>query len=724
MATFELTGPDGRKMELTTPDGATPEMIKAKIADIKANWGTIKTEPQTSATGAFLTGLGQSVFGLGDEIEAGARAAYDAATTDKGLGEAYDQNLGDVRARVDASAKQHPVAYYGGEIGGMVAMPMGVAAGAARVPGMARALTALGQRAGITGQGLAARMGAGAAEGATYGGLYGFGKSEGGVQNRLEGTGGGALVGGTLGGAAPAVLAGLSAAAQPVRNTINSVVNPEREAARRIVEAQASGREAQQAANRAMGGPQNAARDQEVIGLLQSGRAGDELRNIDQLAGGGEPVRALARSAANNSPEAREVLNRMTNDRFEGQSGRFAEFVRGLIPRNELVSDAGNASLTREAVDQMARNANRPAYRAAYQAGDRTIWTPELEQISNAPVVRQAMQRAMTTGKDRAAVEGYGQFNPGVRFNPDTMEITFQRSPNGVVGPNLQYWDQVKRELDDIAGEAGRTGAGGQAGNAAALARQLREHLDTVVPEYATARGTAANYFHADNALDAGRVFANGNHDNAEVARIVGRMGQQEQRLFREGFVSDFLQKIEQSPDRRTIVSRFANSPSERQKMEIALGPQRARELEAFLHIENVMDFPRGAMGNSTTARQLVELGLAGGVGTLLGGGNPLDPKALTIAALTYGARRGQGALNERMARRIAEMLVSRDPQVMQRALRIVGQHPNAVNSLRSFSQAISRLSASGAGSAMAQQNQPLTGTITRRDIEAQGAGQ
>lgn len=718
MATFELTGPDGRKMELTAPDGATPDMIKAKIEDIKANWATIKTEPQTSATGAFLTGLGQSAFGLGDEAEAAARAVYDAATTDKGLGEAYDQNLGDVRARVDASAKQHPLAYYGGEIGGMVAMPMGVAAGAARVPGVARALTALGQRAGITGQGLAARMGAGAAEGAAYGGAYGFGKSEGGLQNRLEGTGGGALVGGALGGAAPAVLAGLSAAAQPVRNTINSVVNPEREAARRIVEAQASGRQAQQAANQAMGGAQNPARDQEVINLLQSGRAGEELRNIDQLAGGGEPVRALARSAANNSPEAREILHRMTNDRFEGQTGRFSQFVRNLIPRNELVSDAGNASLTRETVDQLARNANRPAYRAAYQAGDRSLWTPELEQLSGAPLMVDAIKAASTRGKDKAILDGYGAFNPGVKF--ENGSLIFNRGPNGVpTDVNLQFWDAVKRELDSVAGKAGRSGDNALASDAGQMARRLREHLDTLVPEYATARGTAANYFHADNALEAGQMFARGGqHDIAEVGRIVGRMSPQEQRLFREGFVSDFISKVESSADRRNLVQRFANSPAERQKLDIALGPQRAREMEAFLHIENVMDLPRGAMGNSTTARQLVELGLAGGVGALATGGNPLDPKALTIAALTYGARRGQGALNERMARRIAEMLVSRDPQVMQRALRLVGQHPSAVNSLRSFSQAVTRLSASGAGSAMAQPSQPLTGTITRRDLE------
>lgn len=727
MATFEITGPDGKTMELTTPDGATNDMIRTKVEELKSNWGTL-TQQKTSATGAFLTGLGQSVFGLGDEIEAGARAAYDAATTDKTFGSSYDENLAAVRDRVDASAKEHPVAYYGGEIGGMFAVPMGVArgvaAGAARVPGVAQALTNLGQRVGIAGTGLASRMGSGAASGAAYGGAYGFGMSEGGVQNRLEGAAGGSMIGGAFGGAAPAVLAGISAAARPVRNAVASALTPEREAARRILEAQTSGQQAQAAANRVLG-PQNQARDQEVINLLQSGRAGDELRNIDAIAGGGEPVRALARSAANNSPEARQVLNRMTNDRFEGQTPRVAEFVRGLIPQNELVSGAGNASLTQEAVAQLARNANRGAYRTAFHAGDREIWTPEIENLISSDIFKDAMKAAVSRGKDRAVIEGYGGFNPGVRFENGTL--SFPKGPNGVpTYPNLQYWDAVKRQLDAIGGKAARSGDNALASDAGAMARRLREHLDTIVPEYGAARGQAANYFNVENALEAGQMFARqGRHDVAAVGRMVQRMNPQEQRLFREGFVSDFLHNIEANPDRRNIVARIANSTAERAKLDIALGPRRARELEAFMYVENIMDLPRLAMGNSTTARQLVELGLAGGAGMLASGGNILDPKALTIAALTFGARRGQVALNERMARNIAEMLVSQNPQAMRRAVQSVARVPGVIDNLRALMGRLgdAAIPASGAavGGYMSQGSPPLHGTITRQDVlEAQ----
>ncbi len=53
------------------------------------------------------------------------------------------------------------------------------------------------------------------------------------------------------------------------------------------------------------------------------------------------------------------------------------------------------------------------------------------------------------------------------------------------------------------------------------------------------------------------------------------------------------------------------------EQIQIALGPQRATELESMLRVENVMNMARGAVqGNSTTARQLFEMGLAGGAGS------------------------------------------------------------------------------------------------------------
>lgn len=667
MATYEITGPDGKTVELQAPEGATPDQINAKIAEIKSNWSAV-SGPKTSAIGAFLTGVGQAAFGGGDEAEAAIRAAFDPNRT-------YDEVLPEVRQRVDDSAKEHPLAYYGGQIGASLAIPGAVAR--AGLSPVARA----------AGTGLANTVRAGAVEGAAYGAAYGAGTSEGGVQSRLEGAAGGTILGGLLGGAAPVAIGGITAAARPVRNAVNAVVNPEAEAARRVQQQLQSDAASHAVADNLLGYNNPAIRE-EAANLIASGRAGQEIRNIDM---GGQGMRALARSAANNSPEAREVLSRMTNNRFEGQSNRVADFVRGLIPPQNLAGPVGDASAARGAIRSYARGANNRNYELARQAGDRPIWSPTLERLTGSPMVRQAMQRAARTGQDRAIAEGYGAFNPGVAFDESGM-ISFARGPNGVpTYPNLQYWDYVKRELDDLAGEAGTGGAGGAQGNARTLARQLREELDSIVPEYARARGTAAMYFDAEDALEAGQVFARpGRHDINEVRRIVQAMPEGEQRRFTEGFVSELLGNIERTGDRRNILGRLASSTAERQKLDIALGPQRARELEAFLYIEQLMDLPRAAMGNSTTARQLVELGLAGGSGMLASGGDLSDPTTWIVGALTrYGIANGRQVIDQRMARRIAEMLVSQDPQIMQQAVRQAAHHTPALDALRRAARAI-----------------------------------
>lgn len=666
MATYEITGPDGKKVELLAPEGATPDQINAKISEIKSNWASL-SGPKTSALGAFATGVGQAAFGLGDEIEAGVRAAIDPNRT-------YSEVLPEVRQRVDDSSSEHPLAYYGGQIGASLAIPGAVAR--AGLSPVARA----------AGTGLANTVRAGTVEGAAYGAAYGAGNSEGGVQSRLEGAAGGSILGGLLGGAAPIAIGGAQAAARPVRNALNAVIDPDAEAARRVQQQLQSDNAAHAVAGNLVG-YRNPAVLPEAQNLIASGRAGQELRNIDM---GGQGMRGLARSASNNSPEAREVLQRMVDNRFEGQSNRTADFVRGLIPQRELAGNIGDASGARASIQSWARGANNRNYEIARRAGERPIWSPQLERLTGSPMVRQAMERAARTGQDRAIADGYGAFNPGVSVENGVLR--FARGPNGVpTYPNLQYWDYVKRELDDLAGEAGRGGAGGAQGNARTLARQLREELDNIVPEYARARGTAAMYFGAEDALDAGQVFARpGSHDVNEVRRIVQAMPQNEQRRFTEGFVSELLGNIERTGDRRNILGRLAQSTAERQKLDIALGPQRARELEAFLYIEQLMDLPRTAMGNSTTARQLVELGLAGGSGMLASGGNISDPTTWIVGALTrYGIAQGRQVVDQRMARRVAEMLVSQDPRLMQVGVRAAANNPRLLDALRNASVAI-----------------------------------
>jgi len=113
------------------------------------------------------------------------------------------------------------------------------------------------------------------------------------------------------------------------------------------------------------------------------------------------------------------------------------------------------------------------------------------------------------------------------------------------------------------------------------------------------------------------------------------------------------------------------------------------------MRVEGIMDLARSAVqGNSTTARQLAELGLAGGTYGISTGGNVLDPNptALMNAAIVYGAARGKNAINERLARRVAEMLASNDPRVLLQGIQTVARNQNLFNSLRAADRGLARI--------------------------------
>lgn len=580
-----------------------------------------------------LRALGQGLtVGFGDEGEAFLRSQI--------YGTSYDDELAETRKKVKSFQELHPTEAASLELAG-AALPI-LATGGGAAPAT-----------------IGGAVGRGALTGAAYGGLYGFGTGEG-LEDRAKGSATGAVVGGTVGAAAPLAVAGGTAAVRPAMRFVRGAYNPEAEAGRRVA--------------------QSIQRDQQAGGVALNPADdiyGQPTTNIER---GGETTRALARTAANASPEARATLDRTINTRFEGQGDRVTHFVRGLV-------GGTNAAATREGLQTAAQRANRPAYARAYQAGNRGIWSPELERLAGSPDVLGAMQAAAITGKSRAINEGFGAFNPGVRVTPDGR-VLFQRGPKGVpTYPNLQYWDYVKRELDGAANRASRAGDREAASRLRGQANLLRDELDRHVPAYAQARAGAAAYFGAQDALEAGENFLSRRVDWREAIRNVNNMNPAERQLFREGFTDSLIRKVEATRDRSNVVNQIFGSHDARTRMRIALGPQRTAELEAYLRVEAAMDLARTAVqGNSTTARQLVEMGIVG-FGSNLLTGEPYSARGLVVGLLYGAARRGGRAITSgvdaRVAGRVADMLVSNDPAVYQQGIRIIARNPAAMRRLR-----------------------------------------
>lgn len=589
---------------------------------------------------------------------------------DKEAEQRYDTATARERATDKMVEEQRPISSLAGNVAGAVAMPIGGMLQAATLPG---------------------RMAAGAGVGAATGAAYGAGDAEG-LGGRLTGAASGGAIGGVAGAAVPAAIRGvelagqgISRAAEPLTNAYRGFRDPEAEAARRVTSSIARDYRA--------GDPGLAGAE------FRAAQAGGQPAMVMDL--GGETTRALARSSANSAPEGRAILNRSIDDRYEGQGGRITDWLNGTF-------HYPNAHAQQQAIDQVERTVNRAGYARAYQAGDRDLNSRTLERLLGAPAVADALRSAIERGQNRAVVQGFGAFNP-----PAVIEngvVRFNRRPNGVqASPNLQLWDYTYRELRDSAQAAFRAGRNEEGGALNNLAQTMRAELDNLVPEFGRARGAAASFFQAENALEAGQNFVAQNFGNREARQAVARMSPNERQLFQDGFVSRLVETIDKVGDRRNVVNQIFNSPAAREKMEIAVGRQRTAELEAFLRVEGMMDLARGAVqGNSTTARQLMEAGLAGGAGYSLTTGD-LNPGNIMTAAFVGGAARGLASkanqrIDQNVARRVAEMLTSQDPRVLQRGMRIVASQPRMLESLRRADTALARISGEQSGGAPALQ--------------------
>lgn len=474
-------------------------------------------------------------------------------------------------------------------------------------------------------------------------------------------------IGAAVGAAAPAAGRLVGAAISPVATTIRGIVNPAEEAARRVGVAVRRG---QEVAQTTPGNPRNPLTPQEAAAAETAGFP----TNVMDTAG--EPGRALARSAVNTSPEGGHILNRAVDDRFDSQSMRMAQWLRSRF-------NFPDAHAQQQAIEQGARTANRTAYQQAYQdSRGVTLWNPGLEGIAQAPVVQDAIRIATPQLRNWAVRDG---FRPPVgAFQIDGLRTTLRQTNSGnTYLPSLQYWDYIKRALDQMNTPVSRT-----------FAHSLRTELDNLVPSYQAARRGAAQAFNAENVLEAGQNFAMpaARFDNQVARDALQRMSPQERQLFEDGFIDRHAQQLSEMGTRRNAAGAIANSDAAIERMHIALGPQRAGQVEAMVRLERLMDLARPAVqGNSSTARQLAQLGLAGGTGAITSGGNPFDPQALITAGLTYGALRGRSAINERVSRQVAELLASNNHARVAQGMRIAGQQ-RFLDALRRTDAALSKV--------------------------------
>lgn len=253
--------------------------------------------------------------------------------------------------------------------------------------------------------------------------------------------------------------------------------------------------------------------------------------------------------------------------------------------------------------------------------------------------------------------------------------------------PTLEFWDHVQRALRRRSSQLAKSGETDyDAGQVMRARAQLNEVLDKTVPEFAAARGGAARWFGAEDALEAGQKFVTTKpSDLGEATAAFNKFSPQEKKLFASGFASSLLDKIGSTPDTANVVNKVFANPQARAQIELALGARAAKELESFVRIEDAMQLTKQAIqGGSNTVQQLLALGIktggssAGigyGTGAAFGGLDPRNwgSKAWTMALLGAAGRAGIKAVGKRVDQsvmhRIAKLLASEDPKMIQKAV-------------------------------------------------------
>lgn len=681
MPDYMLTAPDGRKFKVTAPSPEAAAQAFKKMAPSQPvgpdpREGIGQAERQGNAfAGSFI----ESIPVIGAPLKSGLDKTG-AGLASLIYGVPYDEALANIQEGTKRNVEDNPGTALAGQVAGAVA-PLGIAG-----------MTATGARAlGMTGPTLGGRVLNSALSGAAISGADTA--ARGGDMGDVATS---AAIGGGVGGAVPLLGAGLKAGYNAAKGTVQRAAGSSNVADDMLGRAFA----ADQAASKVMSQADEA--------VARAG--GAPVYNVDR---GGPTVKALARDVANKSPQAWEGIEDVASARFKTQSGRLVDLF-SKITGGQLDDVAVKDSLLAG-----AKKANAGAYGKAY-ANPRaaSMWDDTLQKMTSSPAMQAAIRDVEKESANRAVLEG----SKAVK-NPFTVNADGTLSMKPGVMPTLEFWDHVKRNLDKMGQTAARQEGGSAASTYSGLSRMLRGHLDGIVPEYKAARQGAARFFEAEDAIEAGQKFFSGTRNLNEARKAIAAMSPAERKGFAFGYAAEAAAKAKSLGDSRNALTAMFGSPEAREKLAMTFGRTQAAEIEAFVRVEDALDKTRRALGNSTTAKQLLQAigvgfgapaigaGAGGAIGALatgdIGGAAQGAIAGAAVGASRKGLQRIMSGADEKIMAEVAEKLLSQDPKVIEQLLkRVAGSqaHMNAISTFGAMAGALARGGTVAIGASLANQ--------------------
>jgi hypothetical protein len=446
-------------------------------------------------------------------------------------------------------------------------------------------------------------------------------------------------------------------------------------------------------------------------------RRGSMGADISALSSGEVPLAAAA------GDRTRAAIQRASERAPEKSVGEFtvaAQRARESAPINvqthideafgggKPVNPFGEEDRLRNAAREM-NNENYKRVMALPEA--RQIGSPQLTAISRAiqqdgifnQVAKnlQVQSAALGVSKDPASI-GMIKTKQGWMPNPQGMP--------------LEFWDSVKRELDDRIYSLKRGAPGPTTAtdvrNYTSINNALKSNLDNVVGEYGAVRGAAAEAAGATNAIDLGMKYlteTNGRkrndieqafrklNDEQKASAAYGLAGAYRQRL--EGKNPDLALKMFSGPQAADMMSRF------RFMMGDQADPLIGRILQENLN-RNIQQLKPTVGGTGSFLSPSLKGGFAGAA---LGLGETIlqpqlwaaNPAAIMTALAGWGLGKFYNAKEVNVAAKTLELVM--DPSKAAELARLAASDPNARSFLEKTSMVLAR---SGAG-VSAGQGQP-----------------
>lgn len=588
------------KIGLAVPDplGVTPPHASS-AAD-----GAGPVESALRYAGGLARAADQGLtLGLADEINAGMRAGMRGVGNlltgrSADFGGAYDRALADERGRDKAFAEANPVSSIVAEtVGGVGSLALGgaagrLAAGAVRGGG---AIAKGGGEAAIAAStaGLVARpIVGGAALGAGYGGVAGFGHGEGGAANRAESAVAGAAVGGALGAGVPLLFKGVGAAAAPVIDRMR----PESAARREIAKAL----------------------ERDGLTPAQAAQRMEELGPNAMLADvGGDNLTGLARGVAGMPGAAKQLAREALDGRQDGQAARMIAETRGRLGASGDDFHADLDALMRRRAQEAA-----PLYEAAFSA--RPVWSERLQAMLDDPIMRKGLAQGVEIQRMEALAAGR-------KFDPTDLAITkFNEAGDPVLEgvANMRTLDATKRGLDNILdgyrdSTTGRLALDQRGRAIDQLRRALVDEMDGLNPDYAAARAAWAGPSQAMDAMARGRAFV-GNDAEITAKQLAG-LSPTDREFFRAGAARALRDMIYGAPDGADGVKRIFGNSLKREKLQALFGDQWPGFEKAMRGEAQMYATRDKVQSGARTAPMLAEM-------ADVGGGNPLAEAAKDAA--------------------------------------------------------------------------------------------